>query len=186
MFNHRFDKRYAKSLLDLAIERYQLEDVQENVLYLKSLCELSPEFLFMIKSPLIRRTEKKKAVSAVCGGHVNELVIAFLHLLISKNRERYLMQIIKAFLNQYDVIKDRHRAILMTAVPVTDLIKQSFLNKLQAEAKIGNVQLECVLKPELIGGFILEYDGRRIDASLLRGLKGLERQFEKVRIQLKA
>lgn len=186
MFDYRVAGRYAKSLIDLAVEKKQLEQVREDMIYLESVCSFSEDFLFVIKNPLINKEAKKKAVSAVCGKNVNTLVMAFLHLLIDKNRENYLPQIIKAFLRQYDAIMQRHKVTLITAVPVSDSIKKNFLNKLHSEAKIENIQLNCFVNGDLIGGFILEYDGKRMDASLQNGLTNLQTKFEKVRISADA
>lgn len=182
MFDYRVAGRYAKSLIDLAVEKKQLEPVREDMIHLESVCRLSSDFLFMIKNPLIKKEAKKKAITAVCGKDISTLVMVFLHLLIAKNRENYLPQIIKAFLRQYDTIMQRHKVTLITAVPISDGIKKNFLNKLQSEAKIENIQLDCIVKCELIGGFILEYEGKRMDASLQNDLKNLQKRFEKVRL----
>ena len=186
MFDYPIANRYANSLIGLAVEKQQLERVREDMLYLKSLCELSPEFLFVIKNPLIPNKDKKRAVSAVCSDNVCELVMVFLHLLITKNREGSLLKIIKAFFKLYDVIKERHKVVLITAVAVNDSVKQTILDKLKSEAGIRNIQLECVIKSELIGGFILEYDGKRMDASLRHRLSALETQFERARVSIES
>jgi F-type H+-transporting ATPase subunit delta len=41
------------------------------------------------------------------------------------------------------------------------------------------VQLETVVDEKIIGGFMLEMDNQLLDASILRDLKDIKRQFDK-------
>jgi F-type H+-transporting ATPase subunit delta len=90
MLNPRLAGRYAKSLIDLAVERNQLEVVYKDMEYLQAVCKASREFVTLLKSPVIPIEKKNKAITAVTSGKVSELTAAFNKLLVNKNREFYL------------------------------------------------------------------------------------------------
>ena len=61
MIASKITTRYAKSLLDLAIEKNQLQDCYNDLLSVEALCSESSEFTLMLKSPIIA-TDKKLAI----------------------------------------------------------------------------------------------------------------------------
>jgi F-type H+-transporting ATPase subunit delta len=67
---------------------------------------------------------------------------------------------------------------LTTAEPVSEELKQSILNKISKDTSIEHIELESVVRNELIGGFILEFDNNMVDASILRDLKDIKKQFQ--------
>ena len=56
-------------------------------------------------------------------------------------------------------------------------MKKSFIRKIESAASIKNIELETSVNDKLIGGFVLEMDGRLIDASILRDLNDVKKQF---------
>jgi F-type H+-transporting ATPase subunit delta len=179
MLNPRLAGRYAKSLIDLAVERNQLEAVYADMKYLHAVCKQSRDFVNLLKSPVISIDRKSKAIAAVTKGNVSELTAAFNQLLISKNREASLPEIVDAFIDQYNQIKGIHKVKLTTAVEVSDELKNAIVGKIKNETSIENIELETQVKDELVGGFVLEFNNNLVDASILRDLKDLKKQFEK-------
>lgn len=179
MLNPRLAGRYAKSLVDLAVERNQLEAVYQDMVYLQAVCKASREFVILLKSPVIPVDKKNKALTAVTAGKISELTAAFNKLLISKNREFYLPEIVDAFIDQYNTIKGIHKVKLTTAAPVSDDVKRAIVSKMKTETSLENIELESVVKEELIGGFILEYNNNLLDVSIQRDLRDIKAQFDK-------
>lgn len=93
MPNQRLASRYAKSLIDLAIDKGQLEAVYADMLYLKAVCKSSREFLLLLRSPIIKGDQKNSIITAVTKGKVSDLTAAFNHLLVKKGRESDLPEI---------------------------------------------------------------------------------------------
>jgi F-type H+-transporting ATPase subunit delta len=179
MLNPRLAGRYAKSLIDLAGERNKLEDAYKDMQYIQAVCKASREFVVLLKSPVIHSEKKNSALTAVTQGKISELTAAFNKLLISKNREFYLPEIADAFIDQYNAIKGIHRVKLTTAAPVSDEVKKSVVSRITKEISVEHIELESVVKEEIIGGFILEFDNNLVDASIQRDLRDLKAQFEK-------
>ena len=174
----RLSGRYAKSLIDLAQETNQLEAVYKDMLYLQGVTKSSREFVVLLKSPIIKADKKAQIIDAVTAGKVTELTAKFNRLLVTKGRESDLPEIVNAFIDMYNNIKGIHKVKLTTAEPVSEELKQSILNKISKDTSIEHIELESVVRNELIGGFILEFDNNMVDASILRDLKDIKKQFQ--------
>lgn len=178
MNNPRLAGRYAKSLIDLSVERNELETVYNDMKYLQAVIKVSRPFHNLLLSPVIPISAKDKAITAVTTGKISKLTAAFNALLISKGRENVLPQIVEAFIDQYNEIKGIHKIKLTTAVPVSEELKTAIKNKIMRDTPIKNIELEAVVKEELIGGFILEYNNNLVDGSVRRDLRDVKKQFD--------
>src|SRR5882762_5320283 len=114
MPNPRLAGRYAKSLIDLAIEKNQLTAVYNDMLFLQEACKVSKEFVVLLKSPIIKADKKGKVLDAITGGKISVITATFNKLLLQKGREFYLPEIITAFIAQYKENKGIHTVKLTT------------------------------------------------------------------------
>ncbi len=178
MPNNRLADRYAKSLIDLAIERSQLDIVRTNMQYFIALCNASSEFVNMLRSPIIKSDQKEKIVLAITSGNINELTAAFIFLLLRKGRESYLPEIANAFVHQYNTINDIHVVKLTTAVDVSEETKQLIVSKVKIANNFKTVELQTETNANLIGGFTLEFDNKLVDASIASDLRQIKKQFK--------
>lgn len=178
MHNPRLAGRYAKSLLDLAVEKSQLEVVYNDMRLIQSICRSSAEFVALLKSPVIHGDKKESIINSVIGGKVNQITSLFIQLLLRKTRESNLPEIANAFIDQYNTLKGIHRMKVTTASPIGDELKQVFINKVKSLTSIQHIELETQVAEKLIGGFTLEMDGNLVDASILRDLNDVKRQFK--------
>jgi F-type H+-transporting ATPase subunit delta len=178
MPNPRLAGRYAKSLIDLAIEKNQLESVYKDMMYLQAICKNNRDFVNVLRSPIIQGDKKEKIIAAVTEGKVGNITALFNKLLVNKGRENILPEISAAFIEQYNAIKGIYKVKLTTAAVLTDDTSQSLLAKIKQETRLQNIELETTVKPEIIGGFMLEFNNNLVDASILRDLKDIQKQFQ--------
>lgn len=177
MPNPRLAARYAKSLIDLANEKGQLEAVYKDMVYLQAVCKKSHDFVILLRSPVIKPDKKTAIVRAVTKGNVSQITAAFNDLLIKKGRESYLPEIINSFVDQYNKQNGIHTVKLTTAVPVGEEVKKHIVSKVKAQTKIDRIELETTVDEEILGGFLLEMDNVLIDASILHDLNKVKAQF---------
>lgn len=177
MQNPRLAGRYAKSLIDLATEQNQLQTVYADMKYLQAVCKSNADFVAVLRSPIIKEDKKSKIVEAVTTGKVSALTAAFNALLMKKGREENLPEIINAFIDHYNGINGIRKVKLTTATPITDEMKASIVAQISGNTPADKIELETAIREELIGGFVVESEGTLIDASILRDLKDVRKQF---------
>ena len=178
MLNPRLANRYAKSLLDLSLERDQMEKVFADMQWLQAICKGSRDFVIVLRSPVIKGDKKQKIVAAVTAGKISELTAAFNRLLILKGRESFLPEIITAFINQYKQQKNIYTVKLTTATPISDGLKNALVKQIKKTGGMENIELEAGVNSDLIGGFIIQAGDKLIDASIAYDLRNISRQFE--------
>lgn len=177
MPNPRLAARYAKSLIDLSIEKGQLEQVYNDVLFLKTVFQNSKELVNFLNNPVINVEQKLKFVGAIESQNTGEITKRFNRFLIRKSRENYLPEIADAFVDQYKVHKGILTVTLITAIPVSEEVKNIIISKIQMSGGMKEVELLTVVQEDIIGGFILEGNGRRIDASVAYDLTKVKNRF---------
>ena len=177
MPNVRLAGRYAKSSLDLAIEQSQMDTVYADMKYFQSVCSHSHEFVNVLRSPIIKADQKNAIVLAVIKDAVSPLSLSFIVLLVKKSRESALPEIANAYIEQYNALKGIHQVNLTTAVAISDELKQVIEQKIKNETKFKTVELTTHTNEDLIGGFVLSFDNKLIDASIRRDLLDIKKQF---------
>ena len=178
MNNPRLAGRYAKSLLDLAVEQNQLDTVYADVKLLRAIIKGNPDFVSVLRSPVINSDKKEKIIQSIINGRVGNLISLFIQLLIRKTRESNLPEIITAFIDQYNELKDIHHVKITTAVPIAEETEKAILDKVRSNTNIKNIEVETLLDDDIIGGFKLEVGGKLVDASIQRDLNDVKRQFK--------
>ena len=177
MSNPRLAVRYAKSLVGLATEQNQLESVYNDMKLLQKLFKTNPDFVALLRSPIIKADKKQKIILAVTSGHVAKLTDAFINLLVVKGRESNLPEIADEVITQYNGLHGIHKVKITTAEPMSEELKNAIIAKVKAGSTVETIELETEVQEDLIGGFVLEMGGNLVDASVLRDLKDVKKQF---------
>lgn len=177
MPNPRLAGRYAKSLLGLALETSQLEQIQSDMLYLEQVCKLSTEFVNLLKSPVIKSDKKLSILNAVTEGKISTTTAGFNRLLVVKGREGLLPEIINAFISQYKSHKGIYPIKLTTATAASEELKAAIVSKVQEQTHMKQVELQTVVDENIIGGFVLDLGGTLVDASIAYDLNKIKSQF---------
>jgi len=168
--------RYAKSLLQLATEKGQLEKVYADMQLVESVCEENKEFRNFLTSPIIKTDKKVAVIKEVFAGKVDGITSGFLTILTQKRRELYMKQIAAEFIAQYKQHKNILTAVITSAVGIDKTVKAKVLELVKQTTK-GEVELIEKVDKDLIGGFILTIGDKQVDASVSRKLNDLRKTF---------
>ena len=142
MQNPRLATRYAKSLIGLAMEKSQLENVFADMNWLQAICKTNADFVAVLRSPIIKSDKKHKIIDSVTGESINGITKAFTRLLVNKGRESNLPEIASAFVSQYKEHKKIFDVKLITATPASEELKNAILNHLRSTTEMQNIELE--------------------------------------------
>ena len=85
--------------------------------------------------------------------------------------------IANSYITLYRSQKKLIRAKLLTAMPVSSITEQKLRKLVESQTK-GDVEFETEINPNLIGGFILEYDTYRLDLSVKSKLNSILSQLK--------
>ncbi|MEM7038449.1 MAG: ATP synthase F1 subunit delta [Bacteroidota bacterium] len=169
--------RYAKSILELATERGEVDKVQKDFILIESVCKSSPDFARMLKSPLIRADKKQAIIDEVFGGKLSEITKNLVQIVVRKKREMYLYDIAVRYLALYDAKMNITRGVLISATKMSgqqiDAIK-----KIVEKEFSTTFEMEEAVDPALIGGFRLRIGDRLFDGSVSTKLRELKQEFE--------
>lgn len=168
--------RYAKSLIDLALEQNALEEIKNDMLFFADTLKSSSVLQAVLKNPIIPLGKKNAITKEIFAAKVNKTTAAFLKIVIDKGRAEIVYAIAKEFLNQYNSFKKIFKAQVISAATLT----QDNLSKITAvieDAVKEQVILTTLVDANLIGGFILTVGDKQFDASIASGLAKLKKEF---------
>jgi F-type H+-transporting ATPase subunit delta len=168
--------RYAKSLLDLAVEKGQLDAVYADMLQVQSLCKECKELTLFLKSPIINSEKKVSTLKMVFDGKLNIMTSSFISLITVKHRESIIPQIASSFVELYKNHKNILTAIVTSANGLDAATKQKVLELVKTQLN-GEVELEEKIDSDIIGGFILKIGDKQIDKSVSRQLANLKKEL---------
>ena|SRR6218665_1587130 len=168
--------RYAKSLMDLAVESNQLDAVRKDMKAIEEVCNSSHDFERFLKSPVIKTDKKQQVLKSIFEGKISPLSLSFLNLIAAKHRESYIREIAAAFNEQYKANKNIFTAVVTSANGLDAASREKVMELLRSQLK-GEVELVEKVNPATIGGFILKIGDRQIDRSVSRQLSNLKKQL---------
>jgi F-type H+-transporting ATPase subunit delta len=168
--------RYAKSLIDLAVETKQLEEVANDMRLIKKVCKENREFVILLESPVVKTDKKMAIFKSVFQGKISVTTQTFLDLIARKRREGYIDDIAYAFDEQYKTFKNITTAYITTAIPLDAAAKAKVIDIVKKNVT-GEVELIEQIDKNLIGGFILTVNGKQVDTSIKRKLNNLRKDF---------
>ena len=170
--------RYARALLKSATEQKLDETVyQEMQLLAKSYVDV-PQLRHTIDNPMLSKDKKEMLLLTAVGGQPTELTKAFIQLVLREGREPVMQFIANSYVTLYRQQKNVIRGRLITAARVSPETEQKMRQMVESKTN-GTVEFETEVNPDIIGGFILEYDTYRMDASVKAKLNTILNQLSK-------
>ena len=168
--------RYAKSLIDLAVEKKSLEETRKDMELFSQTLRANHELQAVMSNPIIAHNKKIKILEAIFGGKVSKVTDSFFRIMVNKSRSEILYPASKEFINQYNIIKHIVRAYVTSATPLSAANKKSIVAELETATK-GTIELHTKVDPKLIGGFVLMIGDLQVDTSISSSLNRLKQDF---------
>ena len=164
--------RYARALLKSATDA-KIEDAvyAEMQQLAKSYVEV-PQLRFTIDNPMLSKDKKEALLLTAVGKKPSSLIKTFIQLVLKEDRESVMQFIANSYVTLYRQQKNVIRGRLITAAAVSPATEQKMRQMVESKTN-GTVEFETEVNPEIIGGFILEYDTYRMDASVKSKLNSI-------------
>ena len=170
--------RYARALLKSATDAGIEEAVYTEMQTLaKSYVEV-PQLRFTIDNPMLSKDKKEALLTTAVGNKSSALTKTFIQLVLKEDRESVMQFIANSYVTLYRQQKNVIRGRLITAAAVTSATEQKMRQMVESKTN-GTVEFETEVNPDIIGGFILEYDTYRMDASVKTKLNSILNTLKK-------
>ena len=172
MNNGKISIRYAKALLSSAKEAKVEEKVYSEMTTLESAFAQIQLLKQAMTNPTLTKEEKIKLLNSVFNNKASKLTQGFITLVVENGREDYFHRIALSFQELYRKDKNIVVTHLTTAIELDEPLKKKIIQSVE-EQENSKVELRTDVNPDIIGGYILDIDGKRLDASIIRQLSKL-------------
>ena len=167
--------RYAKALLNLALEKKKADKVNDDMLSIANGIASSDELSEALKNSVIRAEDKKNVIEKVFP-KTESLTKDLFDLLIKNNRFGLLEGIANQYTELYKEYNNEEVASVTTAVAMTKELEKKVLAKIK-DLTDKKVTVENIVDESIIGGFVLRVGDMQFDASIANKLSNLKREF---------
>lgn len=168
--------RYAKALLAFVTETGTGDKVYSQVIdVLVNMREVPLMREYILKHDDISIDRKISILAAALNAPVAEELEKFARLVEQRHRMELLEIILWSFVHRYREAHNIKYGSLLTSCS-DERLKES-LEKIFSKKLDSEVHLQTEVEPELIGGFVLELDGYRLDASVRTKLDKISKEL---------
>ena len=168
--------RYARALLKASTEAKLADSVYAEMQTLADSYMKVPELRFTIDNPMLAKETKRQLLSTASGGAC-ELTLRFFDIVLREDREDMIQFMANSYITLYRKQNNIIRGKLTTAVPVSEDVK-SKMQRMVENMTNGTVEFETEVDAYIMGGFVLEYDTYRMDASVKNRLREILQQLK--------
>ncbi len=169
-------KRYANALFEIAKEKNKIYEFEVQLNFILNCIKEDKEFLNILKHPHISYSQKFDIFEKAFKNNVYEEILGFIYIIIKKNRENELIDILKMFLDIINKYKNTTTAFIYSATRLTTNQLEDIKQKLSEKLK-KDIVIDFKQKPELIAGLIINIDGKVIDNSIKKSLEDIKKNL---------
>ena len=170
--------RYARALLKSAVNEGVDDTVYTDMVTIaKSYIDV-PVLRHTIAAPMLAKATKKALLLTAAGDKACRLTAAFIDLVLKEDREDVMLFMANSYVTLYRKQKNVIRGKLTTAATVSADVEEKMRQMVKSQTS-GTVEFETEVNPDIIGGFILEYDTYRMDASVKSRLNNILNTLKK-------
>lgn len=178
MDNGKISVRYARALFQVAQEQGCEAEVYDGLTrfahnYLLAIAQFNE----VLADPIVAREEKVKLLEMAVGEPIHGCLKQFIAFVADQKREDKMFLIAMKYMEMY---REKHH-ILSTQVTTATQLPEETYDKIKAFVKQtfdADAELDVRIDPSLIGGFILDIENSRMDASVVGQLNALKNRLK--------
>lgn len=168
-------RRYAKALYKVAAERNQQQRLFELMQTLQASFQNNQELRQLVANPFVDQTEKSKLLLVAAGASSSDATFVDFLKLLEHNRRIDLVELIAvAYTDYYRSVNNIRRVQVVSAEPLDPSVENRIKQVITQHLNGATMDFSASVNPDLIGGFVVNIDNERLDASLRHQLKELK------------
>ena len=178
MISSKITKRYAKSLIELSIDRGELTESYNDLVLVNKVCSENNDFILMLKSPIIGTDKKLTIIKSIFSKKISKLTLLFIEIITKKKRESLLSSIAKNFVELYKTHNKIISASVITSAPIDNTLREKIILLVKKNTEF-EVELNEKINTEIIGGSIINIGDYQLDNSIKTKLQNLKNSYNK-------
>ena len=132
-----------------------------------------PALKATIDNPMLSKSQKGDLLTSATGSTSCELTKRFIGLVLDEGRENIMQFIANSFITLYRKQNNLIKARLVTASQPSQQVEARLRQLVGSKTSGSKVEFVSEVDPDIIGGFVLEYDTYRMDASIKTQLSAI-------------
>ena len=169
-----FGREYGDGLYELCAEEGLDEQVLGELDCLKKLFKEQPDFVRLLMNMTLSRDERLTIADAALRGQVHPYVLNFIKILVERGAVSEFAGCAEAYRERYAKAHDIAEANVTTATALSDEQRKALTERLDRLTG-QKVQLKEHVAPEVMGGVLLELNGKRYDNTVRQRLDNIRR-----------
>lgn len=172
MTEQRVSFRYARAVIDAAAKDGIADTIYKDFQVVQEFINSSKEFKTIMRSPVVPEHKKSEIIKTLFANRITDVSMNFFLFLVKKGRSNYMNDIIVQYNDQYDIMNNRLRIDVTSALELNEELKSKLIQKisdLTQKSIIPNYHIDSTVK----GGMIIKVNDWVFDATLRNQLKNL-------------
>ena len=167
--------RYAKALLEFAIENQKEKSIVVEMKNILSIMETNPELDEVLNSPVLPVSQKRKIIDEIFP-NASKILISIFDLLSQNSRDGILGGVAHQYIDLFEKSQGKVAATVTSALPLTEDLEKEVLKKAATLTPL-KVELKNIVDPTIKGGFILRVGDLQYNACIADRLEALKREL---------
>ncbi len=176
--NIKIARKYSNALIETAIEDNKTSKVYEDLVFISETIKSNEMLKNALLNPVVTMNDKKEIAERLFSVHVEKVTMDFVLLLIDNNRLDILNEVINQYSASYNKYNNIEKPVVISAVELNDEQKNRIIQKLEYKLS-KKVEPEYTIKPDIIGGLVIEIGDKTIDCSLKTKFDTMKKQLTK-------
>ncbi|MCQ2460140.1 MAG: ATP synthase F1 subunit delta [Ruminococcus sp.] len=166
-------KEYASAIYSLAAENRKEAEYLYGMRLINNELNRNPDYAMILNAPSISKSDRLSLIEKAFSGKVTEHVLSLLMLMCERGCTDHFSEVYEVFAQMYLNFASAAKADVTSAVPL-DSSEKAVLRKKLEKMSGRAVSINYIVDPSIIGGMIVELEGRVIDGSLKNRLKEIK------------
>ena len=178
MDNGKISVRYARALFQTAQDQHCEDAVYEGMTrfthnYLLAIAQFNE----VLADPIVPKKEKVKLIEMAVGDPMHDCLKQYITFLTNQKREDKMPLIAMKYMEMY---RAKHNILNAQVTTATELPEETY-DRIKAFIKQtfdADTEMDVRIDPSLIGGFILDIENTRMDASVAGQLNAMKNKLK--------
>lgn len=177
MVDTKVSLRYAISLYGLAEEKNCVDAFYKDVKIIFDTINGSKDLKRVLENPVFKQDVKEKILIELFQNRIDSNVLNFLRLVVSKERESYLLTILQKFIELTNEKKGIAHAEVKSAFSLDESQLENIRTRLKEVLHKNEIIIQNKVDQSIIGGFVVRVEDTIFDASIKHQLVNLKKQI---------